>query len=96
MTFDPQIRAQWQERSARLLKRGFRVPTRLDDNPLFEKLDRSNDEPRPVLYPDIFPMRNWIPARVLSNKEIDRRYLKAMRPRFSLAVLLSALTPKFR
>jgi hypothetical protein len=87
MSFDPQIRAQWQARTARLLKQGYRAPIRLPDNPRSEKLDRSTNDERPVLFGGIVPLRNTIHARVISRQEVDRRLLKLMRPRFSLAGL---------
>jgi hypothetical protein len=87
MAFDPEIRAQWQARSARLLKLGHRTPTRMPDNPQSEKLDRSTDDARPVLFAGHVPLRNTIHGRVISRQEVDRRLLKIMQPRFSLAAL---------
>jgi hypothetical protein len=78
MTFDPEVRERWKARSARLLKLGFRHPTRLD-TPESEKLDRSNDEPRPIVFPDLVPLRNNIHARVITRREVERKLTKLTR-----------------
>jgi hypothetical protein len=39
------------------------------------------------LFGGVVPLRNTIHARIISRQEVDRRLLKLMRPRFSLAGL---------
>jgi hypothetical protein len=79
MPFDPQVRARWKARSERLRAAGHRVPTRLEDRPETEKLDRSTDEPRPILFGHIVPLRNTIHARIVSRAEVNRRLWKLCR-----------------
>lgn len=79
MSFDPKVRSRWKARSARLQEKGYRAPTKIEDQPETEKLDRSTDEPRPVLFADIVPLRNTIHARVVSRAEVNRRLWKLCR-----------------